>query len=254
MTALRRSSPEGSASSRSASPPAWAACSAWLGGAPRSSPAIVSAGPRAGERHAPDAVIHLGQLVCRLEDLRPGSGHLVEPGQELEVAAGARERRAGRRAHGVQDRGVFRERRVVDERSHASAIAVDDRRDGATPFTGRQRHGPSVRVHERLVVRQPEAQLERGVAERARQRFTEVSRREPRLDAHQEARGRGAASCRPTSPLCPLPSDRVVVGDGSLHARPARLTEADEEPSAADDTAPGRAVPGADPRAPPGRS
>ena len=107
------------------------------------------------------------------------------------MAAGARERRAGRRAHGVQDRGVFRERRVVDERSHASAIAVDDRRDGATPFTGRQRHGPSVRVHERLVVRQPEAQLERGVAERARQRFTEVTRREPRLDVHQEARGRG---------------------------------------------------------------
>ena len=110
-----------------------------------------------------------------LEDARADGAQLVDAGQQLGLEPRVLDGDRGRRADGVQQLGLLAQRRVVHERGHGRAVAIDERRDAAR--VGRQLHRLAVEVGVGLVLGQPGREDERRVAQRAGQRVAQRARR-----------------------------------------------------------------------------
>ena len=127
--------------------------------------------------------------VTCLDDPRPGCAHLCELGAQLGLEARVLEREARGGTDRLEELGLVQERRVVNKSCEALPVVLEHR-DGARGL-GLRDERVSVGIDVALVVGQPEGELERGIAERARDRVTNLrgSRQRPELD-HELGHGR----------------------------------------------------------------
>ena len=110
--------------------------------------------------------------VPGLDDAGTRSAHLGELGAELGLKARVLEREARGGADGLEELGLVLERRIVDERGDAPPVVLEHG-DGAS-FASRTVERAPARIHVALVRGQPERELERRIAERARDRVADV--------------------------------------------------------------------------------
>ena len=167
--------------------------------------------------------------VARLDDPRAGGAHLGELGAQLGLQARVLEREARCCAHRLDELGIVEERRVMDESCEALPVVLEHR-DGARGL-GLRDERVSVGIDVALLLGQPESELERGIAERARDRVTNLrgSRQRPELD-HQLGHGRAV---QPRAQEAGEEGERDRSGRNDHHPAeqaPGRISGGDTEP------------------------
>ena len=103
---------------------------------------------------------------------------LDQPGPQLGLQALVLQRQARRGAHRAHELGVVLEHRIVHQRGDRLAVAFDERRAAAAVVLGQPDRG-AVAVDVAALGREPEGQLERGVAQRPGERLRAGRRRRP---------------------------------------------------------------------------
>ena len=108
--------------------------------------------------------------VAGLDDPRARRAQLDDVGAQLGVEALVLEQERGRRAGRAHRLGVLGQRAVVDDRGDVTAVALDLRDLWLAPRPPSGAGGVDVA----LLLGQPEREVERGVAERVRERVAQV--------------------------------------------------------------------------------
>ena len=116
--------------------------------------------------------------VAGLDDPRAGGAHLGELGAQLGLQARVLEREARCCADGLDELGLVEERRVVNQSREALSVVLEH--GHRPPGLAFQVERVSVGVDVAPVLREPEGELERRVAERSRDRVADLRGRRQR--------------------------------------------------------------------------
>ena len=169
-------------------------------------------------------------LLAGLDHPRARAPQLLEVRLLLGLQAAVLERDPGGRTHRSEQLGLILQRRVVQQRSHVRAVAVDQRRRPPARRSGSST-APAIEIRPALELGQPVRERQRRIAKGARERIAQIGRRRvgAQLDERvarppsvQDARAAGRPGRRPAQVRASRKVAHrisVTLGRPTTHAR-----------------------------------